>query len=278
MALEVSLNEALSKKFRGTCKRRGDPAATLPDRTAHGGPPPKPLTAAQGVACRDTVNRGAAYADGRVFYNTLDGQTIALDAQTGEELWRTRLGDVDTGETITMAPLVVRDKVLVGNSGGEYDVGLDRRARCEQRQPRLARLQHRAGCQRADRERFRPFYPQHRGKDLGVASWPPGARRVGGSTAGASPACGSSSAPARPTSRAVSRPSATSGIAKCESVLAKILRARPSGTIIPYGHSWDTTPETRVQIGCHRLRASAGHLGRSRESRRHPLRRRRLVP
>ena len=122
MALEVSLNEALSKRFRGTCKRRGDPAATLPDRTAHGGPPPKPLTAAQGVACRDTVNRGTAYADGRVFYNTLDGQTIALDAQTGEELWRTRLGDVDTGETITMAPLVVRDKVLVGNSGGEYGV------------------------------------------------------------------------------------------------------------------------------------------------------------
>jgi glucose dehydrogenase len=83
---------------------------------------PKPLAAAQGVACCDTVNRGAAYADGRVFFNTLDGQTIALDAEPGEEHWRARLGDIDIGETITMAPLVVRGKVLVGNSGGEYGV------------------------------------------------------------------------------------------------------------------------------------------------------------
>jgi lanthanide-dependent methanol dehydrogenase len=45
---------------------------------------PKPVAAAQGVACCDTVNRGAPYGGGRVFYNTLDGQTIALDAATGE--------------------------------------------------------------------------------------------------------------------------------------------------------------------------------------------------
>jgi lanthanide-dependent methanol dehydrogenase len=83
---------------------------------------PKPVAAAQGVACCDTVNRGAAYADGRVFYNTLDGQTIALDARTGEELWRAQLGDINLGETITMAPLVVNGKVMVGNSGGEYGV------------------------------------------------------------------------------------------------------------------------------------------------------------
>jgi glucose dehydrogenase len=68
------------------------------------------------------ANRGAVYADGKVFYNTLDGQTIGLDAETGEELWRTALGDINIGETITMAPLVIRDKVLVGNSGGEYGV------------------------------------------------------------------------------------------------------------------------------------------------------------
>jgi glucose dehydrogenase len=53
---------------------------------------PKPVAAAQGVACCDTVNRGAVYADGKVFYNTLDGQTIGLDAETGEELWRIALG------------------------------------------------------------------------------------------------------------------------------------------------------------------------------------------
>src|SRR6476661_7448295 len=50
---------------------------------------PKPLAEAQGVACCDVVTRGAAYADGRVFFNTLDNQTIALDLDSGRELWRT---------------------------------------------------------------------------------------------------------------------------------------------------------------------------------------------
>lgn len=83
---------------------------------------PNPNASAQGVACCDVVNRGVAYSDGRIFMNTLDGQTIAVDAASGKEVWRTRLGDIKKGETITMAPLVVRDKVLVGNSGGEFGV------------------------------------------------------------------------------------------------------------------------------------------------------------
>jgi glucose dehydrogenase len=65
------------------------------------------------VACCDTVNRGAAYANGRVFFNTLDDQTIAVDAKSGRELWRAKLGDINQGETMTMAPLAVKDKVLV---------------------------------------------------------------------------------------------------------------------------------------------------------------------
>src|SRR5204863_5108152 len=80
---------------------------------------PQPAAFAQGVACCDVVNRGAAYADGRVFFNALDNQTIALDAATGRELWRRKLGDITRGETMTMAPIVVKEKVLVGNSGGE---------------------------------------------------------------------------------------------------------------------------------------------------------------
>ncbi|HKH68344.1 MAG TPA: PQQ-binding-like beta-propeller repeat protein, partial [Reyranella sp.] len=72
----------------------------------------KPEPASQGVACCDVVNRGAAYADGRIFFNTLDGQTIALDADNGSEIWRAKLGDITHGETMTMAPLVVKDKVL----------------------------------------------------------------------------------------------------------------------------------------------------------------------
>jgi outer membrane protein assembly factor BamB len=45
-----------------------------------------------------------------------------MDAETGKELWKTKLGDINKGETMTMSPLVVRDKVLVGNSGGEFGV------------------------------------------------------------------------------------------------------------------------------------------------------------
>src|SRR5919197_669411 len=80
------------------------------------------LAAAKGVACCDVVNRGAAYADGRVVFNTLDAYTVAVDARTGRELWKTKLGDITRGETMTMAPLIVRDRVLVGNSGGELGV------------------------------------------------------------------------------------------------------------------------------------------------------------
>ncbi len=83
---------------------------------------PKPEAYAQGVACCDVVNRGLAYADGRIFLNTLDNQTIALDARNGKELWRYRSGDIHAGETRTMAPLVVNGRVFVGNSGGEYGV------------------------------------------------------------------------------------------------------------------------------------------------------------
>src|SRR5689334_2910541 len=81
---------------------------------------PNPASASQGVACCDFVNRGLVYYDNRIYFNTLDDQTIALDAATGNEVWRTKVGEINLGESITMAPLVVNGKVLVGNSGGEF--------------------------------------------------------------------------------------------------------------------------------------------------------------
>src|SRR5436305_7148482 len=53
---------------------------------------PKPEAAAQGVACCDVVNRGAFYSDGKVFFNTLDAHTVAVDANSGKELWNTKMG------------------------------------------------------------------------------------------------------------------------------------------------------------------------------------------
>ncbi len=68
---------------------------------------PQPSPASQGVACCDVVNRGAAYYNGRIYYNTLDVHTVAVDAATGKEVWKTKLGDINKGESMTMAPLVV---------------------------------------------------------------------------------------------------------------------------------------------------------------------------
>jgi PQQ-dependent dehydrogenase (methanol/ethanol family) len=75
-----------------------------------------------GIACCDVVNRGAAYADGKIVYNLLDGHTVAVDAATGRELWKTPIADLQRGETVTMAPLIVKNRILVGASGGEFGI------------------------------------------------------------------------------------------------------------------------------------------------------------
>ncbi|HEX3756366.1 MAG TPA: PQQ-dependent dehydrogenase, methanol/ethanol family [Rhizomicrobium sp.] len=67
-------------------------------------------------------NRGVAVLGGRVFFGTLDDNLIALDAHTGRELWERRTADTMSGYTITGAPLVVKDKLIVGMSGGELGV------------------------------------------------------------------------------------------------------------------------------------------------------------
>ncbi len=144
---------------------------------------PKPTRASQGVACCDVVNRGVVYDNGKIFLNTLDDQTAAVDANTGRELWKVRLGDINKGETITMAPLVVKGKVLVGNSGGELGV----RGWLTALDENTGKIAWRAYTTGPDKDvligsRFKPFYAQDRGQDLGVKSWPPDAWKIGGGT------------------------------------------------------------------------------------------------
>ena len=142
---------------------------------------PKPTPASQGVACCDVVNRGASYDNGRIFFNTLDNQTVAVDANTGKEIWKTRLGDINKGETITMAPLVAKGKVLVGNSGGEMGV----RGWLTALDAKTGKIAWRAYATGPDKEvligsRFHPYYEKDRGTDLGVKTWPPDAWKIGG--------------------------------------------------------------------------------------------------
>jgi PQQ-dependent dehydrogenase (methanol/ethanol family) len=74
------------------------------------------------VMCCDTVNRGVAYADGKIFLHQADTTLVALDAKTGKEVWTVKNGDASKGGTGTSSPLVVKDKVLIGISGGEFGV------------------------------------------------------------------------------------------------------------------------------------------------------------
>ena len=144
-------------------------------------PPTSP--AAIGVACCDVVNRGAAYSNGKIFYNTLDNYTVAVDARTGKEVWHTKLGDINLGETMTMAPLVVKGKVLVGNSGGEMGV----RGWLTALDENTGGIVWRAYSTGPDEdvligEDFDPPYAWMEGEDLGVKTWPPGHWERGGGT------------------------------------------------------------------------------------------------
>ena len=142
---------------------------------------PMPTPASKGVACCDVVNRGGSYYEGKIYYNTLDGQTVAVDANSGQEVWKTHVADINKGESLTMAPIIAKGKVLVGVSGGEFGVrgwlkGLDAKS------GKVAWTAYTAG---PDKDvligpRFKPFYSQDKGQDLGVKSWPPDAWKIGG--------------------------------------------------------------------------------------------------
>lgn len=83
---------------------------------------PKNIGAKAAHACCDVVNRGLAVWQGKLFVGTIDGRLIALDAASGKPLWSTVTVDQSKPYTITMAPRIVRGKVIIGNSGAELGV------------------------------------------------------------------------------------------------------------------------------------------------------------
>ncbi len=74
------------------------------------------------VMCCDTVNRGVSYGDGKIFLHQADTTLVALDAKTGKLVWSVKNGDPSKGETGTSSPMVFKDKVIIGISGGEFGV------------------------------------------------------------------------------------------------------------------------------------------------------------
>ncbi|MFL5053133.1 MAG: lanthanide-dependent methanol dehydrogenase XoxF5 [Xanthobacteraceae bacterium] len=74
------------------------------------------------VMCCDTVNRGPSYADGKILLHQADTTLVALDAKSGNVVWSVKNGDPGKGETGTSSPMVFKDKVIIGISGGEFGV------------------------------------------------------------------------------------------------------------------------------------------------------------
>jgi PQQ-dependent dehydrogenase (methanol/ethanol family) len=127
---------------------------------------------ALGIACCDAINRGAFYADGKIVYNLLDGHTVAVEAASGRELWNVQVGDLSDGETMPMAPLVVRNRVIVGPSGGEFGIHGWTRA-LDLATGKLSWTAYNEGPDTdvlAQPATFRPFYDK--GADLGLTTWP----------------------------------------------------------------------------------------------------------
>jgi PQQ-dependent dehydrogenase (methanol/ethanol family) len=145
---------------------------------------PHPDIQSEGVACCDVVNRGPSYAEGKIIYATLDNHVIAVDAEKGQEVWRNQVGDIHYGETTTMAPIVVKNTVLVGNSGGELGV----RGKLTALEVKSGKILWTAWSTGSDEDvrigpDFKPFYEHERqGKDQGIKSWNPGQWKIGGGT------------------------------------------------------------------------------------------------
>jgi alcohol dehydrogenase (cytochrome c) len=71
-------------------------------------------------ACCGLVNRGASYANGKIYVGRLDGKLTCLDAATGKEIWTVVVVDYQQGAVITSPPLIVGNKIITGHGGGEF--------------------------------------------------------------------------------------------------------------------------------------------------------------
>ncbi|WP_409977605.1 MULTISPECIES: methanol/ethanol family PQQ-dependent dehydrogenase [unclassified Bradyrhizobium] len=150
---------------------------------------PKQNPAARAVACCDIVNRGLAYWPGDaktpplILKTLLDGHIEALNAKTGELLWKMENSDIKVGSTLTIAPYVVKDTVLVGSSGAELGV----RGYLTAYDVHDGAQKWRAYATGPDKDLllasdFNLKNPQYGQKGLGLSTWEGDAWKVGGGT------------------------------------------------------------------------------------------------
>jgi PQQ-dependent dehydrogenase (methanol/ethanol family) len=146
------------------------------------------------IACCDLVNRGLAYhPSGKLYIQLLAGELLALDARTGKQLWRSRhpdrsgsgpeATDYKAGATMTNAPIVIKDIVIAGISGGEFGV----RGRISAFDANTGRHMWTMYSTGPDAEvgiegDANANYASHRGRDLGVSTWQGDEWKRGGGT------------------------------------------------------------------------------------------------
>ena len=146
------------------------------------------------IACCDLVNRGLAYhSSGKIYIQLLQGELLALDAKTGKELWKARHPDrsaagpeatnYKAGATMTNAPIVIKDIVIAGISGGEFGV----RGRVSAFDANTGKHVWTAYSTGPDSEVMiegdaNANYASHKGKDLGVSTWQGDEWKRGGGT------------------------------------------------------------------------------------------------
>jgi alcohol dehydrogenase (cytochrome c) len=136
------------------------------------------------IACCDVVNRGLAYhPSGKLYIQLLVGDLLALDAKTGKQLFRVKSADYKRGETMTNAPIVIKDVVIAGISGGEFGV----RGRVTAYNANDGSELWRGYSTGPDSEVLidgvpNANYESHKGKDLGVSTWQGDEWRRGGGT------------------------------------------------------------------------------------------------
>jgi len=150
---------------------------------------PKQNPAARAVACCDVVNRGLAYWPGDnktpplILKTLLDGHIVALNANTGETFWKMENSDIKVGSTLTVAPYVVKDVVLVGSSGAELGV----RGYVTAYDVRTGEQKWRAYATGPDEDLllakdFNIKNAHYGQKGLGLATWEGDAWKIGGGT------------------------------------------------------------------------------------------------
>lgn len=141
------------------------------------------MDAAIKAACCGAETRGLAYADGKIFYSTLDGQIFALNSEDGKVVWRAENANIAIGETASAMPLIVNDKVIVGVMGGEKGV----RGHVTAYNINTGSLRWRYYSMGPNNEvgigpRFKPFYTDDKAPNPALDSWYGDSWKRGGGT------------------------------------------------------------------------------------------------